>query len=94
MLQCFENHRAALSAAPGPVVDGVTTQELAMDRTTGASCPDDSAQDHAVTRDVLLISPESGLPVERMRYIGPTLVERWHLMNLKLNTGITVADFK
>ena len=94
VLQCFENHRANLAAAPGPTIDGVTTEELAMDRTTGASCPDDSVADHAVTRDVLMISSDSQLPVERLRYVGAALVERWHLTNLKLNSGLTPAAFK
>jgi len=84
VLTCFEAHRDALTEADGPEVDGIKTTEIRMNA-RGVSCPDDPPGDRNVTLDVVDVSNVNGLVVERRRYEGDTLVERWDLSGYKLD---------
>jgi hypothetical protein len=90
VLTCFTAHRDLLTEADGPDVDGAKTSEIRMnDR--GISCADDPTDDRNVTLDVIDISKASGLVVERRRYEGTALVERWDLSGYKLDPAATPA---
>lgn len=84
ILTCFEAHRDALTETDGPELEGAKTSEIRMNY-HGAPCPDDPPADRNVTLDVIDVSEASGLVVERRRYEGDALVERWDLTGYKLD---------
>jgi hypothetical protein len=90
VLTCFAAHGDALTEADGPDIDGVKTSEIRMTM-HGMQCPDDPPGDRNVTLDVIDVSNASGLVLERRRYEGDTLVERWKLSGYKLDPAATPA---
>jgi len=84
ILSCFAAHRDTLTQADGPDLDGGQTAEVRMSY-HGEPCPDDPPADRSVTLDVIDISKTSGLVVERRRYEGTAVVERWDLTGFKLD---------
>lgn len=83
LLDCFAAHRSHVSEEPGPRFENEPTRAIALNYSE-FTCPNDSADDREVTRDVLYVARDTGLPVLRERYEGNTLVERWGLLGLKL----------
>jgi hypothetical protein len=93
MITCFEEHEQSISESPGMIIDGEATTAITLTR-TGFSCPEDSALDHEITRDVIYVSERTHLPIFRERYAGSVRVESWKLDDLKLNVGLTDHDFR
>jgi hypothetical protein len=93
LLACFGEHRAAIRENDGPVVEGESTDEIALPY-KDVQCPDDSVSDRAITLDVLDVSKRSGLILERRRYEGDVLVEQWELKDYKIDSGLTDADLR
>ena len=58
------------------------------------TCPDDSPSDRGVTLDVLDVSRRTGLIMERRRYEGETVVERWELKDYRIDSGLSDADLR
>lgn len=93
ILACFSANRSRVSERPGPSVGGVPTTEIVLDY-GGARCPQDSPKDREITRDVLYVSRQTGLPVMRERYALGELAERWLLSDLRLNPGLADSAFR
>jgi len=93
IVACFDAHREALHERTGPVLDGDATIEIELPY-TDVVCPYDSAADRGViTRDVLDVSESSGLILQRMRYQGNDVVERWELSDYKLDSEVADSSF-
>jgi hypothetical protein len=86
ILGCYAAHRNAVSETDGPPVDGAETTELRLTY-DGFQCPDDPPADRNVTLDVLDLSRSTGLVVERRRYEGDALVEKWDLKDYQIEAG-------
>ncbi|HTV74791.1 MAG TPA: hypothetical protein VME66_13930 [Candidatus Acidoferrales bacterium] len=82
----FETTAGQLSEAPGPVMDGTPTDAVTLDVA-------DPSADHDVTREVLYISRTTHLPVKADRFEGTALVKSETFSDLKVNVGLTDADF-
>ncbi len=94
IVACFEAHRELVESRPGPNVSGNATDEIALPY-AGISCPDDSPLDRrTITLDVLDLDPASGLIVERRRYAGTELVERWIVSSRAVDTNIPDGEFR
>jgi hypothetical protein len=91
VLDCYGGHRDALRESAGPVVAGEATDEISLTY-AGLSCPDDSAADKGITLDVLDVSRSSGLVVERRRYEGDAVVERWELHDYSLDSDAAAGS--
>jgi len=84
VIGCFRTHADHLTTERVEA-GGQSLAALTMTDPAGIHCgPEDG--DAAVTRDRVLISPASGLPVMRERYAGTTLVERWIIRDLHATT--------
>ncbi|MGP6159271.1 MAG: hypothetical protein ACLPYS_17495 [Vulcanimicrobiaceae bacterium] len=94
VLDCFAAHGQNVRESAGPSVDGAPSDAIALDYRGGSACPDDSSQDRAVTRDVLYVSRDSGYVVERERYEGDTLVERYLIRDLVVNSNLPDSLFR
>lgn len=93
VLECFAARAADVRILPGPGVDGQATTQLVFEHAPGPACSTDSQRDVAVTRDVVTILTETGLPLRRERFEGERSVERWELRDLRLNPGLKPSDF-
>jgi outer membrane lipoprotein-sorting protein len=94
-LDCFAAHPDLVRVHDGPQLDGDDTIELVMESVTPLECTGYSEHDYAtITRDVLIVNAQTSLPMRRMRYEGDTLVEQWEIRNLRVNTGLTLTDFR
>lgn len=94
-LQCYDEHPDMVRVHDGPDIDGISTIEVVMSGEGPIACPGYSDQDlTVVTKDALLVDARTNLPVRRMRYAGDTLLEQWDIQNLRVNTGLTQADFR
>ena len=93
IISCFEQHRESLHEREGPVIEGESTDEIALPY-ANVSCPNDPPVDHAVTLDVMDVSKKSGLVLLRKRYEGDEVVERWELRDYKVDADLTDADFR
>ena len=93
VLDCFLNHRNAVTERPGPRIDGRSTVLITLERLGGIDCPGDVSRDRAVTKDVLTVVRASATVVRRERYVDSAVVERWSLRDLALNAGLTEKDF-
>lgn len=93
VLECFAAHADEVHVAPGAAVDGKATTALTFEHAPGPVCSNDSARDLLVTRDVVTILAETGLPLRRERFEGERSVERWDLHDLQINPGLTPSDF-
>lgn len=94
-LACFDAHADVVRVHDGPLIDGVQTVELILAGDSPIACPGYPDKDIlTVTRDALLVDPHTNLPMRRMRYAGATLLEQWDIRDLRVNTGLTQADFR
>lgn len=85
ILSGFQAGKANVTESPGEAINGVSTDMLVMKT--------DPAANNGVTRDVLYLSKSTHLPVRRMRYAGDALVKQEDFVDVKLNPGLTDADF-
>jgi outer membrane lipoprotein-sorting protein len=93
VLECFAAHAEDVRVTPGSALEGKATTELTFEHAPGPVCSNDSTTDLHVTRDVVTILTETGLPLRRERFEGERSVERWDLRNLRINPGLTASDF-
>ncbi len=93
LLACFGQHRAAIREYDGPVVEGESTDEVALPY-KDVQCPDDSVSDRTITLDVLDVSKRTGLILQRKRYEGDAVVEQWELKDYKIDSGLSDADLR
>jgi hypothetical protein len=94
-LACFDAHADLVRAREGPEIDGIQTIELVLGGDSLIACPGYSDTDIvAVTKDAVVVDPHTNLPMRRMRYAGETLLEEWDIHDLRVNTGLTQADFR
>jgi hypothetical protein len=91
ILSCYGAHRNAVSEGDGPVIDGAETAELKLTY-DGFQCPDDPPADRDVTLDVIDVSKTTGLIVERRRYEGDALVEKWDLKDYRIQGGTLASQ--
>lgn len=94
-LACFDAHAEFVRVQDGPEIDGIQTVELVLNGDPAIACPGYSDKDILdVTKDVLVVDPHTNLPLRRLRYAGDTLLEQWDIRDLRVNTGLTQADFR
>jgi hypothetical protein len=93
VLECFAAHAGDVRVSPGAELEGKATTALTFEHAPGPVCSNDSTTDVLVTRDVVTILAETGLPLRRERFEGERSVERWDLHNLQINQGLTASDF-
>lgn len=94
VVACFGAHRAALREREGPLVEGEATDEIELPY-DGVQCPDDPPADRGtVTLDVLDISKATGMVVQRRRYAGDEVVERWELKEYRIDSGLDDSEFR
>ncbi len=94
-LACYDAHAEFVREHDGPVIDGIPTIELVLGGDAPIACPGYSDKDVlAVTKDALIVDPHTNLPLRRVRYAGDTLLEQWDIHDLRVNTGLTQADFR
>lgn len=94
-LACYDAHADYVRVRDGPEIGGIQTVELVLSGDSPIACPDYSDKDILdVTKDALIVDPHTNLPLRRMRYAGDTLLEQWDIHDLRVNTGLTQADFR
>lgn len=93
IVKCFATHRDRLQERDGPDVDGDATTELRLPY-NDITCANDPPADKEVTLDVLELSKRTGFVVERERFAGDTLVERWQLKDFKIDSGLADAELR
>lgn len=84
VVACYRAHADKLATERADL-SGQSLLALAMNDPAGIHCGVEDG-DAGVTRDRILISPTTGLPVLRERYAGATLVERWVISGLHAST--------
>ena len=85
-LEHFKTTKGELAEAPGPRIEGVSTDTLTLNVA-------DPSGNGGVSKDVLYISRDTHLPVKRERYQGETLVKSELFGNLKTNINLIDRDF-
>jgi hypothetical protein len=94
-LECYDAHPDMVHVHEGPEIDGTATIELVLSGDSPIACPGYSDVDvPVVTKDALIVDARTDMPMRRLRYAGETLVEQWDIHNLRVNTGLTQADFR
>lgn len=93
LIACFQEHRDAINEHDGPLVEGESTDEIAL-KYADVSCPDDPPVDRSVTLDVLDVSKKSGLVLMRKRYEGDEIVERWELKDYKVDANLPDSELR
>jgi outer membrane lipoprotein-sorting protein len=86
VLQSFKTTKGELSEAPGPQIEGASTDMVTL------KVADPSTNQH-ISKDVLYLSEATHLPVKRERFEGDALAKSQFFSNLKLNPGLTDKDF-
>ncbi len=86
MIEGFEKG-GKMSEAPGPTVDGVATDAVTM-------IPSDPAKSRNLTKETILLSRTTHLPVEHMGWEGDKLVEQEMFTDQKINPGLPHDTFE
>lgn len=86
LLDYFRANQAHEIQGAGPTVDGAATEKVEL---TVA----DPSKTAGITRDVLLISTKTHLPVVRQRFAGNDLVKEERFVDVVLNPGLKESDF-
>jgi outer membrane lipoprotein-sorting protein len=94
VLDCFAKEHERVVQTDGPLFEGEPTDAIALLYGDGVSCPDDSPQDSTVTRDILYVSRSSGHILERERYEGHALVERYVVRDLSIDEQLPDSLFR
>jgi hypothetical protein len=85
MIAGFERE-GKLSEAPGTPVDGSPTDDVTL-------IPTDPAKVRNLTKEVLVISRTTHLPIEHLGYEGTQLVEDEHFTDQKVDVGLPPSTF-
>ena len=94
-LKCYDLHPDLVHVHDGPQIDGADTTEFMMEDAAPLDCPGYSEKDRtSITKDALIVDAKTSLPLRRLRYAGEALVEKWEITKLRVNTGLTQADFR
>jgi hypothetical protein len=75
-----------LSEEPGQPVAGVATDDVVL-------LPSDPTKIRGLTKDVLVLSRETHLPLEHLGYQGTQVVEDEKFTDLKLNSDLPDSTF-
>ena len=75
-----------MSEADGASIDGIATTAVTLVLA-------DPATNHNVSKEVVFFAKSSHLPVRRERYEGERLVKDEKWTSVKLNVGLTDANF-
>lgn len=86
LLDYYRSNDAHETQTAGPAVDGVPTDEIVL-------ADPDPTKTSGVTREILLISTKTHLPVERQRFESSTLVKSEHYIDVALDPGLKESDF-
>jgi len=86
MLADFTAIKGKIFQGPGPEIGGAHSIAVTL-------AVEDPAVDNGVTRIVLYLSDATHLPVRRERFSGALLVKTEDLTDLRVNAGLTAADF-
>ena len=86
MIASFEGN-GKVSEAPGQPVDGAPTDDVTL-------IPADPAKERNLTKEVIVLSRATHLPVEHLGYEGAQLVEDEHFTDQKINVGIPPGQFE
>jgi outer membrane lipoprotein-sorting protein len=86
MIAGFEKS-GKLSEAPGPTIDGVETDAVTL-------IPDDPAKERNLTKETILLSRTTHLPVQHLGYEGDKLVEQETFSEEKINVGLPKETFE
>ena len=86
ILDSFKSTKGELSEGPGPLIEGTATEAITLKVATPAS-------NGNISRDQLFISKATHLPVRRIRYEGDKIVKDETFSNVKVNPGLSGADF-
>ncbi len=76
-----------LSESPGPIVAGEETVAVTL-------VPAEPARERDLTREVLVISEQSHLPLEHLGYQGDTLVERESFTDYVIDPALPPSTFE
>jgi outer membrane lipoprotein-sorting protein len=76
-----------LTEEPGTAVDGTPTDDVVL-------TPSDPAKLRNLTKDVLVFSRATHLPIEHMGYEGTQLVEDEHFTDIKVNPSLPESTFQ
>lgn len=86
ILDAFKTTKGELSEGPGPTIEGTPTEVITLKVANPAA-------NDGVTRDQLFISKTMHLPLRRVRFEGDKIVKDETWSNIKLNPGLSEADF-
>ena len=86
VLDAFKTTKGELTEGPGPLIDGAATEAITLKVANPQA-------NKGVSRDQLFISKANHLPVRRVRYDGDKIVKDEIFSNIKINPGLTDADF-
>lgn len=76
----------ALDEFAGPTLDGQPTEAVQLK-------PADPAADGGITRMVIYLSKTTHMPLRQQRFVGDRLVAAESWSDLKINVGLSAADF-
>lgn len=85
-LEHFKTTPGTIEEEPGPEIEGVPTEEIVLKAA-------DPKTNRGVSKDVLYLSRQTHLPVERKRYEGDLLVKSEFFSNVRVNAGLSDKDF-
>jgi len=83
----MEGDGGKISGEPGPVIDGAPTDEVVL-------TPADPSKDRGLTKDVLIFSQTTHLPVEHLGYQGSQVVEDDKFTDIKVNPDLPESTFE
>ena len=86
VLDELKSTKGTMSEADGASVDGIPTTAVTL-------VVADPAANHNVSKEVVFFAKSSHLPVRRERYEGERLVKDEKWTSVKLNVGLTDANF-
>ena len=87
IIAAMDGNGGKMTEEPGPTVDGAATDSVVL-------IPSDPSKVRGLTKDVIVISRTTHLPVEHMGYQGAQLVEDEKFTDVKLNPGLPESTFE
>ncbi len=86
MIATMEGNGGKMTGEPGPLVDGAPTDEVVL-------TPADPSLDRGLTKDVLIFSQTTHLPVKHLGYEGTQIVEDDTFTDIKVNPDLPAGTF-
>lgn len=86
IVETYANVPGKLSQTDGGIVMGVSTDRLELD-------VDDAASNAGISKQVIYFDKTTHFPIREFLYQGDTIVLDQTIYDLKLNPGLTQADF-